>query len=413
MQPLRPSHLIASLLLLAGCARGGGREAGTAVFDEIASPAGVGSQTPRLAASPDGELGMSWLEARPDGRHALLWATYSGETWSAPLPVVEDDSLFVNWADFPGVLPVASGGLVAQWLVESPGGHHAYDIRLARSADGGRTWSAPATPHGDGTAAEHGFVSLVRGADGVSAIWLDGREYAGRKEGDPGARMQLRQAAFDASGTPGAERVLDERVCDCCPTAAVSTPWGLLVAYRDRTDAEIRDISLVRATTDGKWSAPVTPFADGWHIAGCPVNGPALDARRGFVALAWYTEAADTPRVWCALSTDGGRDFGERVRVDDGRAGGRVDVVCLDDGSALVTWLEKTGDGAEISLRRIAAKERGPRIVVAATSPARKSGFPKLARAGKGVFVAWTDVSDSTRVRVARTTKWAVGGPVD
>jgi hypothetical protein len=405
--------LFALLLVAGGCARRGEPDAGVAEFQEIPSPAGLGSRTPRFAAAPDGTLGMSWLEERADGGHALLWATLSGDAWSEPRTIVAGDSLFVNWADFPGVLAMGDGALAAQWLVKNAGDPHAYDVRLAVSRDGGRTWSPPVAPHRDGTAAEHGFVSLLPDGAGAAVFWLDGREYAKRKPGDPAARMALRHAILGGSGVAGEESVLDDRVCDCCPTAAVSTPAGMLVAYRDRSGEEIRDISLVRRSAAGTWGAPETPLPDGWRLAGCPVNGPALDARGESAALAWYTEAADTPRVYCALSADGGSRFGQKLQVDDGAPAGRVDVACLDDGSALVTWLEKTDQGAEVSLRRVSADGPGPRLVVAPTSPARKSGFPRLARAGKGVYVAWTDVSDSTRVRVSRTPKWALGGASD
>ena len=50
--------------------------------------------------------------------------------------------------------------------------------------------------------------------------------------------------------------------------------------YRDRTEAEIRDIAIVRLV-DGIWSDPALVSADGWEIAGCPVNGPAIDSAGG------------------------------------------------------------------------------------------------------------------------------------
>ena len=30
---------------------------------------------------------------------------------------------------------------------------------------------------------------------------------------------------------------------------------------------------------NGEWTAPATVFSDGWHIPGCPTNGPAVAAR--------------------------------------------------------------------------------------------------------------------------------------
>ncbi len=400
---------LSAILGLAGCAPGGRREpAPSLAFAELPSPAPVGSGEPALAVSPDGGLGMSWLEARREGGHALRWATLAGDVWTEPLTIAQGDSFLVNWADFPAVRVLADGGLVAHWLWKRSGGHFAYDVRVSFSRDGGRSWTAPIVPHDDGTATEHGFVSLTPAGSSALAVWLDGREYAGKEEGDPGARTQLRRALLAADAPVAEPEAIDAKVCDCCQTSAVRTPGGVLVAYRDRTDEEVRDISLVRWSTTGGWSAPYAAFPDNWKIAGCPVNGPALGAREEFVALAWYTEAADTPRVYCALSSDEGATFAERYRIDDGQPAGRVDVVCLDGGSALVSWLEKTPEGAAISVRRVGPDGVGSRSVVAPTSSARKSGFPRMAQAGDAIFLAWTDVSDSTRVRVARAA-WGAG----
>src|SRR5258708_7811707 len=59
-------------------------------------------------------------------------------------------------------------------------------IGIRQSGDGGRTWSAPLTPHRDGTATEHGFVSLAAESGDLAAVWLDGRKTAGHDEGAPG-----------------------------------------------------------------------------------------------------------------------------------------------------------------------------------------------------------------------------------
>ena len=72
---------------------------------------------------------------------------------------------------------------------------------------------------------------------------------------------------------------------------------------------------------------PATAVSDGWMIAGCPVNGPALDADGERVALAWFTAAGEAPRVQLAFSTDGGATFEEARTIDADAPAGRVDVV--------------------------------------------------------------------------------------
>jgi hypothetical protein len=213
--------------------------------------------------------------------------------------------------------------------------------------------------------------------------------------------MALMATTVDAGGGFGPEVVLDDRVCDCCQTAAALVDGGALVAYRDRTAEEVRDIAVVRQV-EGRWTAPQVVAADGWKINGCPVNGPALDARGRGVALAWFTAPQDAPRVQLSFSGDGGARFGAPLRVDDGRPSGRVDVVLLEGGDALVSWLEATAtEGAEVRVRRATPRAAGPAVVVAGSSAARSSGFPRIERGRQEVVVAWRDPAEPPRVRTA------------
>jgi hypothetical protein len=202
--------------------------------------------------------------------------------------------------------------------------------------------------------------------------------------------MTLRYAALDVDGALSDEAELDARTCDCCPTAAVAPPSGLVVAYRDRSAEEVRDVAVVRLV-DGAWTEPTIPHPDGWTIEGCPVNGPALAASGDRVALAWYTEG-DGPQVLLTVSEDGGATWAERVRVDGERPIGRVDVAFLGNGSAVVSWLERVGEAAELRLRRVAADgTRGEPVTVTTVDAGRSSGMPHVAPLGNQALVAWTD----------------------
>jgi hypothetical protein len=144
--------------------------------------------------------------------------------------------------------------------------------------------------------------------------------------------------------------------------------------------------------------------ADDWEMPACPVNGPALAARGGMLAAAWFTAAQQRPRVMASFSADGGRSWQRPVEVAAGTTHGRVDVVMPDDRTAVVSWLDVTGDGAEIHYRRVPAKGRpGPVRTLATTSPARSSGFPQMALAGGRLVFAWTVVGDPPAVRTALT----------
>ena len=395
-------------LVFSGCAA-----ADAAPVKELASPAGSGSSAPSLFATRGGDLLMSWLEPADDSSMtAVKVSRLKSGRWSTPMTVLRRDDLFVNWADFPSVVEAGDGSLLVHWLQKSGAGTYAYDVRVARSLDGGRTWGSGIKLHDDDTQTEHGFVSLEPDSPGstVAAVWLDGREMTAHGHGHEGeGSMTLRYATTDSRRGIETPAVLDDRTCECCTTDMALTSDGPVVVYRDRSAEEIRDISIVRKTANG-WTAPRTIHRDGWKIDGCPVNGPQVDAHGKRVAVAWFTAPDDKGRINVAFSQDAGASFSTPVRIDEGGAVGRVDIELLDDGSALVSWIEGVGNAAAVAVRRVAADGKtSPMMTVAPSSAARGAGFPRIARIGNDFYAAWTDVADEKRVRVARFKAPAFG----
>lgn len=376
-----------------------------AEITEIDCPAGPNSGQPNLSVGPDGKVFLSWIEPSQAGQHALRFSVRAADGWSAPSTIVTGENWFVNWADFPSLIALPDGSLAAHWLVRSSErvSYH-YDVRIAFSRDGGATWSAPVTPHRDGVKAEHGFVSLLPWRKNeLMAIWLDGREMTSTHSNDGShkmsGRMAVRQTLIRNDGQPGPESLLDESVCECCQTSAALTAEGVIVAYRDRSDEEVRDISIVRLTPDG-WSGPQTIHRDGWQIYGCPINGPSVAADGKRVAIAWFS-AAQTPLVQIVFSDDAGKSFGAPTKVNGGKALGRVDVVLLDDGSAVVSWLETGSEGTQIRGRRVHPDgSGGASWLVAQSSAARGTGFPQMVKSGNEIVFAWTD-GGQAKVRTA------------
>ncbi len=410
----RPVHLSAALALAAltvGCARERAPtddDPGSATDERITLelPVAEGSAQPRLSSDGD-RLWLSWLEPDGPGPEGDLWALrvapLDGLEVGPPRTVVTRDDLFVNWADFPSVEALADGRLVAHWLQRSAAGTYAYGIRLSWSDDEGATWTDPWIPHDDLSPTEHGFVTLMPGADGeVGALWLDGRRYADTEAGPATEEMTLRFRQMTGPADAGAELLVDDRVCDCCQTGAALTDDGWVMVYRDRAEDEVRDIYATRVQ-DGEWTEPLPVHRDGWRIEGCPVNGPAVAAHAREVAVAWFTGAGEVPRVLLAFSDDSGDRFTEPVRVDDGDPVGRVDVVSLA-GGALVSWIERTPDGAELRVRRVDTDRTvRPAHLVAPIASARASGFPRMLRDGDDLVFAWTDaIETTTRVRAVR-----------
>lgn len=404
------SRILAVPLVFLSCTSGEGPVLAIGELEGLDPPPGEGSVWPGLSTFGD-RVVLSWQESDENDAWFVKTASLGDEGWSATHTVARsrpDARFFVNWADFAAVWPVGEKALAAHWLVRGPEGGYDYGIRVARSSDGGQTWSEPWTPHEDGTHTEHGFVSMFPLADGgMGMVWLDGRNTAEGAGGeDTRGAMTLRYRSIASDGTPGPEVLVDEGICDCCQTDGAVTSAGPVVVYRDRSDSEVRDIYVTRLLGD-RWTPGVPVHEDGWVIAACPVNGPAIAARDEAVAIAWFTGADEQLRVQLAFSADAGATFGAPTRIDDGNPLGRVDVVLLGDGSALVTWLERTPESGEVRVRRVFPDGRsGAASLVTTTSSGRDSGFPRMIRDGRGRIVfAWTESGEARNIRMARTVE--------
>lgn len=391
-------------MALAACERG---ESGVRL-EPVASPAAAGSMAPQLF-NVNGTVSLSWLDRRGDA-HVLRYATWTGDGWSGAREVARGTDWFANWADLPGARPIGQGGWVAWWLQKSAPATYAYDVQLAFSADGAQ-WRKVGSPHSDGTPTEHGFVTAFDLPDGgLGLAWLDGRNTAGGGHaGHAAGGMTLRYAMFDAGGNLTEEAEFDDLTCDCCQTDSAATKEGIVMVYRDRTRAEIRDIYAARYV-NGQWSKPVRVNADNWKIDGCPVNGPAVAAHGDRVGVAWFTAPEGKGRVLFAWSDDGGRTFGAPIRIAGGGDGsrplGRVDLVSHPEHGMFVSWMEQGANGAEVRLRRIDANGAGPDRVLVRTDAGRAAGFPRMTVLEDGrLLLAWTEVNGAARrVRTATVT---------
>jgi hypothetical protein len=359
----------------------------------IDPPAGEGASAPELGPGASGPL-LTWLEKEEDGGHVLRLSTLEGEQWTEARDLAFGDAFFANWADRPAAHAGAGGLVAAHWLEKLGASTYAYGARLVISTDGGEQWVDAGLLHDDESETEHGFVSYLESGEALRAFWLDGRAMANDEP------MQLRTTLVTGEGS-GASEILDDRVCECCDTSTAMTSRGAVVVYRNRSEEEIRDISIVRQLADG-WSEPRLVFADGWVIPGCPVNGPAIAADGEKVAVAWYTGAGESSRVQIAFSSDAGESFEAPILLDGETPVGRIDLELGNQGEAFVTWIGSEGEVARVRLARITpdGEITGP-IAIAESSESRSSGVPRLIRDGGRLIVAWVDAEEGRRIRAA------------
>ncbi len=361
------------------------------------NPTADQSSLPRLFTDNTGTVFMSWIEQENDIA-TLKYSTFTDQTWTTPQIIAESQEWFINWADFPSIIAQNGKPVAAHWLKKIPGNTYSYNVEVSAFSEA--NFNDPIVPHSDNTATEHGFVSMTPISDSsFYSIWLDGRNTSGGhgEHGDLNTAMTLRGAEISSLGEVLAEEEIDPAICDCCNTSIANTPSGLIAAYRNRTEDEIRDIYISKMK-NGRWSEPKPVYNDNWEIAACPVNGPAIDSFKTTVAVAWYTGADNSPAVKLAFSEDEGNSFLPPIQIDGKASLGRVDVLMNDEKSAWVSWMKRTEDSAELNLQLVTKNGKIVEShVVSSMSPSRQSGFPQISKTKEGVLIAWTDYSESKK----------------
>lgn len=369
-------RFIASFLLLA-CAIPGVAQK----LSSVPNPSGPGSIQPNWSVMPDGALILSWIEPAKDDSLSLRYAIRRGEKWSEARTIIAKRPFFHHPAEAPEVVAVNDRVLLAHWI-ETEEGSEAEFLYVSASTDGVK-WSTPSMAHKDKSKVQHGLASMVvSGPNEASILWL----FTPMGEDGP---AYLMRSVVDAAGKFVKEERLDSDVCTCCPTSVAKTPKGLLVAYRDHTPADIRDIAVTRFE-NAKWTPPKIISPDNWKIEGCPINAASVAARGNRAMVAWYTGVGGSPKVQAAFSNDGGVTFGKPVLISTGHAFGYASAALIDDNTGVISWLERNAKGgARVLLRQVSAAGTVGPVVQAAEGGQQTLGYPRTVSSAAGTFIAW------------------------
>jgi BNR repeat protein len=165
-----------------------------------AGAGGHPARAPALALAPDGALYLAWTVGDNDAADIhLARSTDGGRTFSAPQRVAPSKT----YSDAPK-LAVDSAGVVHLAYAESTGGPFArHHVRYTRSADGGRTFQPPrevSQPMPDGFAGA-GFPSLSIDAQGrVYVLW---ELYGGIRQPSRGLALSVSSDGGATFTSPG------------------------------------------------------------------------------------------------------------------------------------------------------------------------------------------------------------------
>ncbi len=407
---MRPRALTLILAALPACADGPtlGPPMTLAVRDAANPTVAVDGRT--------GRVYVSWVQMAPDSSWDVwLAAADSGTGFGPPVRVNDRPGEAMVARENPPQVVVGATGVVyvgfvsARTADDAP--HADVSLRLARSTDGGGSFSPAASLDADPAVPSlaNMYFDLAAGPDGaVFASWLDLHHYtdtlAARAADDvpdgipvPEHRVDVvvARATGDGAGVAAAT-VLDTNACICCRTAiAVAPDGGVQALWRHVFPGDVRDFQAARST-DGaaSFTPPARVHEDGWVLHGCPDIGPdvAVDAA-GTVHAAWYTGASGRVGLWYAASADGGQTFATPVALlPAGHVPPSQVKLAASGGMVWGAWEDRRRQPVRVLLGRPGSGR---------PAPVGNGEFPGIAVAGRTLVVAWMEAG-AVRARRAQ-----------
>jgi hypothetical protein len=366
------------------------------------------------AFAPDGVLWVVGLN--PARRLFVQHSADAGLVWGAPrLLDIGQDVVSAQGENRPKIAFGPAGQAVITYTqpLSRP---YTGEIRMLRSDDGGRSFSAPFTVHRDRQLITHRFESVAFDAQGVlHTVWVDKRDLEALKARSRGPSVAYRGAAIyrnesrDGGQTFGPDLKVADHSCECCRIAlALTSSGGMAAMWRHVFEPNERDHAFATlgggtpshgAAAEGQVpaSTPMRATLDRWALDACPHHGPGLaPAAAGGYHAVWFGIRAGVPAVRYGRLDAQGAPASEVQALPDpsaehadiSSAGRHVAIVWRSfDGEAtrLRAWVSDD-DGRSFRLRELARS-------------ADDNDHPRLVRRGGEVFAVWRNVKE---VRVER-----------
>ena len=390
------------------------------------SVSGFSSSTPSLAAAGR-TVAAVWTAAKDGVANAYLSVSHDGGmTFSSPSRVNDQEGDAGATNEQPPRV-VISGTANARvftvlWSKRDTGPQQTRRdvIRVARSTDGGRTFTSARVTHDPSFGGARGWQSATVAPDGtIHVVWLDGRE-ATRKIAEHAKQtgmphtgqppQEIYHGTLSADGRM-TETLIASDVCFCCKTAVAIGPRGTVyTAWRHIFPGSMRDIAFA-ASDGGRPFGPVVRLSDDkWELNGCPEDGPSMAVdQSGTIHIAWATVVNDAEpykAIFYATSRDG-KVFTPRKRLPTPvtTTPGHPQLALTQNGVAIV-FDEVVAGERRVSLARVT----GAGVVQPSELLSRdeSAAHPVIARAGNDLVVAWTSRAatakpgDSSVIKVRR-----------
>ena len=429
----RSASKVVGLVMVLNAVTMNGQSTGSAPvppLDMLGVP-GASNSTPSLTATGQ-TVAAVWTAAK-DGITNLYFAISNdgGTTFSAPRRVNDQDGDAGATPEQPPRVVISGSGkaqtITVLWSKRDPGPQQTRRdvVRVARSTDGGRTFSPARFLHDPAFAGARGWQSLTLGPDGtVHAVWLDGRNAArhiaesAKKTGMEHKGQPPQEIFYAKLGPdgPAVETRIASDVCFCCKTAvAVDTRGAVYTAWRHIFPGSIRDIAFAKSIDGGRGFSPIVRVSnDNWELNGCPEDGPSLAVdQSGTIHIAWATVVNDgepQKAVFYATSRDG-QVFSPRKRVPTTgtTTPGHPQLLVNSDGSVVIAFDEVAGGRRQVSLTRLSQSGVfAPAQILSGDESAMHPVFVRLGT--RNLLVAWTSrpstggSSAPSQIRLKRVT---------
>jgi len=358
------------------------------------------------AVAPDGSLWMLGLDAgnRLFVQSAALGASSAPVRWGAPQFLdTARDTVVADGEDNPKLV-FGSNGLVLIAYNMPLSKPYTGLVRMLRSTDGGKSFSAPFTVHADRQEITHRFESIgIDGEGALHTIWIDKRDLEaapkiGNKSSYRGAAI-YRNVSTDGGASFGPDIKVADHSCECCRIALGQGSDGVLYAmWRHVFEPNVRDHAFAALTTVATPTAPpiVRATYDEWSVDGCPHHGPSLVAgSEGFHAV-WFgirQHGADQgPGVrYARLKADGSPIEGTVRRLPDDRA--EHASVAAHGSRVAVVW--RSVDGMTSTLKAWLSLDGGKTFRASTLGQASgDNDFPRLVQQGQRMVVVWRQAKE-------------------
>ncbi len=307
-------------------------------------------ETPALAIDGQGRIALAWASQTNEGEFTIFLArsTDHGATFTGPaafrtvrthrFTVPGRDGKAMTFSTQVQPRLTASGAALDLGWVESQDGGPSVAFLVARSTDGGLSFSRPERVHGN-AAKRPGFTALAVGSDGtVACAWLDGRHHAQQ----PFASTAVGAGSIHEQQVYAGHE--DKGVCPCCDLAIAQAADATFVAFRNSEHGK-RDIVVCRSTESG-FSPPVPVTGDTWELQGCPHDGPSLACSADRLYATWTSGHTGQRRVYLAASPLDRLSFSPLPLPEaSARERGHPRLAHAGDSHLVAVWDENLSDG--------------------------------------------------------------------